>query len=64
MWILFGLLVFYLFVGCLFLLFGVLMGLKLENGVELWLCVGGELGRLFGLEEWGDWLVGVEWFVE
>lgn len=36
------------------------MGPKLENGTELWLCVGGELGRLLGLEECGDWLAGVE----
>lgn len=43
------------------LLSGVPMGPKLEKGTELWLWVGGELGKLLGLEEWGDWLAGVEW---
>lgn len=40
---------------------GVPMGPKLEKGSEGWLWVGGEEGRLLGLEEWGDWLAGVEW---
>lgn len=40
---------------------GVPIGPKLEKGSEGWLCVGGEEGRLLGLEEWGDWLAGVEW---
>lgn len=40
---------------------GVPMGPKLEKGMAPWLCVGGEDGRLLGLEEWGDWLAGVEW---
>lgn len=39
------------------------MGPKLEKGMEPWLCVGGEEGKLLGLEEWGDWLAGVEWSV-
>lgn len=25
--------------------------------------MGGEEGKLLGLEEWGDWLAGVEWSV-
>lgn len=33
------------------LLSGVPMGPKLEKGTELWLWVGGELGKLLGLEE-------------
>jgi hypothetical protein len=51
MWISPGLSVFHLSAGRLSLLSGVPMGPKLENGAELWLCVGGELGRLLGLEE-------------
>lgn len=46
-----GLSVFHRSAGRLSLLSGVPMGPKLENGAELWLCVGGELGRLLGLEE-------------
>lgn len=42
---------------------GVPMGPKLEKGMEPWLCVGGEEGKLLGLDEWGDWLAGVEWSV-
>lgn len=37
------------------------MGPKLEKGTPPWLWVGGEEGKLLGLEEWGDWLAGVEW---
>lgn len=37
------------------------MGPKLEKGMAPWLWVGGEDGRLLGLDEWGDWLAGVEW---
>lgn len=55
-----GLSVFHRSAVLLSLLSGVPIGPKLENGTELWLCVGGELGRLLGLEEWGDWLAGVE----
>lgn len=50
-WDLPGLSVFHRSAGRLSLLSGVPMGPKLENGAELWLCVGGELGRLLGLEE-------------
>ena len=39
------------------------MGPKLEKGVAAWLWVGGEEGRLLGLEECGDWLAGVDWSV-
>lgn len=46
-----GLSVFHRSAVLLSLLSGVPMGPKLENGTELWLCVGGELGRLLGLEE-------------
>lgn len=40
---------------------GVPMGPKLEKGKVPWLWVGGDDGRLLGLDEWGDWLAGVEW---
>ena len=50
-WISPGLSVFHRSAVLLSLLSGVPMGPKLENGTELWLCVGGELGRLLGLEE-------------
>lgn len=40
---------------------GVPIGPKPAN--EFWLWVGGELGKLLGLEEWGDWLAGVEWSI-
>lgn len=40
---------------------GVPMGPKLEKGRAPWLWVGGDDGRLLGLDEWGDWLAGVEW---
>lgn len=46
-----GLSVFHRSAALLSLLSGAPMGPKLENGTELWLCVGGELGRLLGLEE-------------
>lgn len=46
-----GLSVFHRSPVLLSLLSGVPMGPKLEKGMELWLCVGGELGRLLGLEE-------------
>lgn len=43
---------------------GVPIGPKLEKGRVPWLWVGGEEGRLLGLDEWGDWLAGVEWSVD
>lgn len=50
-WLSPGLSVFHRSAVLLSLLSGVPMGPKLEKGTELWLCVGGELGRLLGLEE-------------